>query len=206
VQIKKIPETVTLRKILRLFVEMMQVEELQIIAEIKRGNSNAYAVLVQKYQNVVFSIALKVLKNREDAEEIAQETFIKAYRSIQSFQAKSKFSTWLFRIAYNTCITAVRKKRFQTTGIEQMGEMEDAEGSYGEFPEEERVKYLEMALTRLSEDDYTLIILYYYQDQNVEEISQVTGLSESNVKVKLFRARNKLYSIMNELMKKEVFS
>lgn len=187
--------------------EMMQVEELQIMEQIRYGNANAFSELVKKYQNVVFSIALKILRNREDAEEIAQETFIKAYRSIHTFQGKSKFSTWLFRITYNTCITEVRKKRFPTSSIDQVQVNEvGEEGNFGEFQEEDRAKYLEMALKELAEDDYMLIILYYYQEQSVADISQVTGLSESNIKVKLHRARNKLYSILNDLMKKEAYS
>jgi RNA polymerase sigma factor (sigma-70 family) len=186
---------------------MMQVEELQIMEQIRYGNANAFSELVKKYQNVVFSIALKILRNREDAEEIAQETFIKAYRSIHTFQGKSKFSTWLFRITYNTCITEVRKKRFPTSSIDQVQVNEvGEEGNFGEFQEEDRAKYLEMALKELAEDDYMLIILYYYQEQSVADISQVTGLSESNIKVKLHRARNKLYSILNDLMKKEAYS
>jgi RNA polymerase sigma factor (sigma-70 family) len=186
-------------------MEMMQVEELQIVEDIKHGNTNAFSVLVEKYQNVVFSIALKVLKNREDAEEIAQETFIKAFRSIHTFRGKSKFSTWLFSITYNTCITAVRKKKFRTTNIDQFPEQAE-EFSLGELQDDDRLKYLETALKELSEDDYMLILLYYYQEQNVDEISQVTGLSVSNVKVKLFRARNRLYAIINNLMKQEVYS
>jgi len=185
----------------------MQVEEAQIIEQIRKGNTNAFSKLVTKYQDVVFSIALKVLRNREEAEEIAQEAFIKAYRSVHTFQGKSKFSTWLFTINYNTCISHVRKNKLRTTGIDQIQAIdEEEEADFGEFQQEDRVKYLEKALKQLSEDEYLLIVLYYYEDQSVEEISQVTGLSESNVKVKLFRARNKLHRIICDLMNKEEYS
>jgi RNA polymerase sigma-70 factor (ECF subfamily) len=185
----------------------MQVEELQIIERIQRGDVNAFSHLVTKYQDVVFSIALKVLRNREDAEEMAQETFIKAYRSLSSFQGKSKFSTWLFSIAYNTCITSVRKKKFPTTSIDQI-QLDDPDEEWDSFglTSEERSRMLESALKQLPEDDYTLVVLFYYEEQSVEEICRITGMSESNVKVKLFRARKKLYTIMNDLMKKEIFS
>ena len=185
----------------------MQLEELQIIERIQKGDTNAFSFLVTKYQDIVFSIALKVLRNREDAEEMAQETFIKAYRSLSSFQGKSKFSTWLFSIAYNTCITSVRKKKFTTTSIDQVqvNESEEDWDTFG-LTEEERSRLLDSALKQLPGEDYTLVILYYYQEQSMEEISRVTGMSESNVKVRLFRARKKLYSIMSDLMKKEIYS
>jgi RNA polymerase sigma factor (sigma-70 family) len=185
---------------------MMQTEELQIIERVQRGDTNAFSILVTKYQDVVFSIALKVLKNRNDAEEIAQETFIKAFRSISSFRGKSKFSTWLFSIAYNTCITSVRKKKFPTTSIDQV-QLNDEEEDWDDFDltGEERSKMLEMSLKKLPEDDYTLVILYYYEEQSIEDISRIAGLSESNVKVKLHRARKKLHLIMSDLMKKEIY-
>jgi RNA polymerase sigma-70 factor (ECF subfamily) len=183
---------------------MMQVEEHQIIKKVQQGDANAFSFLVTKYQNVVFSIALKVLKNREDAEEMAQEAFINAYRSIGSFQGKSKFSTWLFRITYNACITHVRKRKYPTADIDNLqADDEEGEESFDGLPEENRIRYLELALKQLPEDDYLIIVMYYYEDQSVEDICLVTGLSESNVKVKLFRARKKLHSIMCELIEKE---
>lgn len=178
---------------------------MQIIEQIRKGNSNAFSALVTKYQNVVYSIALKVLRNREEAEEMAQEAFIKAFRSVHTFQGKSKFSTWLFTITYNTCISHIRKNKFRTTGMDHFQAIdEEEEADFGEFQQEDRIKYLESALKQLSEDEYLLIVLYYYEDQSVEEISHVTGLSESNVKVKLFRARNRLHRIIVSLMNKEV--
>jgi RNA polymerase sigma factor (sigma-70 family) len=185
---------------------MMQMEELQIIERIQMGDTNAFSYLVTKYQDVVFSIALKVLRNREDAEEVAQETFIKAFRSISSFRGKSKFSTWLFSIAYNTCITGVRKKKFHTTSIDQV-QLNNEEEDWDDLglSAEEKSKMLEMSLKKLPEDDYTLVILYYYEEQSIEDISRIVGLSESNVKVKLHRARKKLHLIMSDLMKKEIY-
>jgi RNA polymerase sigma factor (sigma-70 family) len=185
---------------------IMQMEELQIIERIQKGDTNAFSFLVTKYQDVVFSISLKVLKNRDDAEEVAQETFIKAFRSVSSFRGKSKFSTWLFSIAYNTCITSVRKKKFPTTSIDQV-QLNDEEEDWDDFDltGEERSKMLEMSLKKLPEDDYTLVILYYYEEQSIEDISRIVGLSESNVKVKLHRARKKLHLIMSDLMKKEIY-
>lgn len=198
---------VTVTFYLRHKVAIEKMEEQRIIEMVQQGNANAFSFLVNKYQDIVFSIALKVLKNREDAEEMAQEAFIKAFRSIQSFQGKAKFSTWLYSITYNTCITHTRKKKISTTQIDNLPvSYEDMDEPFGDFPEENRAKYLEMAMKQLPEDDYTLVVLYYYEDQSIEDICQITGLSESNAKVKLFRARKKLYSIMNDLMKNEIYS
>jgi RNA polymerase sigma factor (sigma-70 family) len=183
---------------------MTKMEESGIIERVQQGDANAFSLLVTKYQDIVFSIALKVIKNRHDAEEMAQESFIKAYRSIGSFQGKSKFSTWLFRITYNTCISHIRKKKYPASDIDNLlVEDEEGEESFDGFPEENRIRYLELALKQLPGDDYLLIVMYYYEDQSVDEICMVTGLSESNVKVKLFRARKKLYAVMCELMEKE---
>lgn len=182
-------------------------EEQKIIELVQQGNTQAFSHLVEKYQDIVFSIALKVLKNRDDAQEMAQESFIKAFRSIHSFQGKAKFSTWLYSITYNTCITHTRKKKPVTTQIESIpvSEEETMDAS-DDLTGEEKSRYLEAAMKMLPEEDYTLIILYYYEDQSIEEICQITGLTESNAKVKLFRARKKLYTFMNDLMKKEIYS
>lgn len=182
-------------------------DELKIIEMVRQGNTNAFSYLVNQYQDVVFSIALKILKNRDDAEEMAQESFIKAYRSLSSFQGKAKFSTWLYSITYNTCISHARKKKVPYTQIDSLPvSYEESDDSFGDFPEENRARYLEMALKQLPEEDYTLIVLYYYEDQSIDDICQITGLTESNAKVRLFRARKKLHAAMMELMGKEIIS
>ncbi len=174
---------------------------------VQEGNTNAFSFLVNKYQDIVFSIAFKILKNREEAEEMAQEAFIKAYRSIHSFQGKAKFSTWLYSITYNTCITSTRKKKLTTTQIDNLPvSYDETDDPFDDFPEERKACYLEIALKQLPIEEYTLIVLYYYENQSIEELSQITGLTDSNAKVRLFRARKKLYAIMSELMKKEIYS
>jgi RNA polymerase sigma factor (sigma-70 family) len=175
------------------------------IGKVVSGQTNYFSFLVEKYQDIVFSIALKVLKNREDAEEMAQESFIKAYKSLHTFQGKAKFSTWLYRITYNTCISEVRKKRnyFVSTDDVQIHD-EAEEMNLDGIPEENREKYVKTSMGKLPEDEYTLVLLYYFEDQSIEEISKVTGLSASNTKVKLHRARKKLYTILNDMLKDEI--
>ncbi len=180
-------------------------DEQQIIRSVQEGNHQAFSILVDKYRDVVFSIALKVLRNREDAEEIAQETFIKAFQSIGTFKGKSKFSTWLYSITYNNCMSELRKKKMPFTSLEDLPRNEAPDVSIGDSSEEIRVECLQKALKALPAHDYTLILLYYYEDQSVEEISTVTGLSESNVKVKLFRARKRLQTVMEDLSQQELY-
>lgn len=177
------------------------------IEKVINGQPNYFSYIVEKYQDIVYSIAFKVLKNREDAEEIAQESFVKAYKSLHTFRGTAKFSTWMYRITYNTCITEVRKKkiRFTSTDDIQIGE-EAEEMNLDGIPAENREKAIKAAMEKLPEDEYTLVLLYYFEDQSIDEIGKITGLTESNVKVKLFRARKKLYVILNQMMKDDLYT
>jgi RNA polymerase sigma-70 factor (ECF subfamily) len=175
------------------------------IERVLSGQTNNFSYLVEKYKDIVFSIALKVLKNREDAEEMAQESFIKAYKSLHTFKRKSKFSTWLYRITYNNCISEVRKKKLNYVSSDDV-QIPDAqeELNLDGIPEENRAKYIKAALEKLPENEYTITLLFYFEDKSVEEIAQITKMTESNVKVKLFRARKKLYATLNEMLKDEI--
>ena len=186
---------------------MEKKDDIYYINLVKGGQSNAFSYIVEKYQDIVFSIALKVLRNRDDAEEMAQESFIKAYKSIHSFKGNAKFSTWLYRITYNTCISEIRKRKMHFSSTEEIEIRDETqEISLDGIPEENRAKAIKEAMNQLPEDEYTLILLYYFEEQSVEEISKVTGLSESNTKVKLFRARKKLYTILNDMLKDELYT
>jgi RNA polymerase sigma-70 factor (ECF subfamily) len=185
---------------------MEKKEDIYYIKKVINGETNCFSYLVEKYKGVVFSIALKVLKNRDDAEEAAQESFIKAFRSLHTYQAKAKFSTWLYRIAYNTCISETRKKKTEDLPLDGVQVRDDCEElNLDDIPEERREKYVNTALKKLPEDEYTLVLLYYYEDESIEEISRITGLTVSNVKIKLYRARKKLYVIMTEMLNGKIY-
>ncbi|MFC2102351.1 RNA polymerase sigma factor [Bacteroidota bacterium] len=169
------------------------------------GDSSAYAGLVAKHKNMVFSIVLKILQNREDAEEIAQDVFLKAYKSLGSFENKAKFSTWLYRIAYNAAITKTRKKRVEIVGIDDRiitnYTEDEIHERVGGFDADEQKMLVDKALKRLPEEDNLLITLFYKAENSIEEVSVITGLTESNVKVRLHRIRKKLYGEISEIMK-----
>jgi RNA polymerase sigma factor (sigma-70 family) len=186
---------------------MEQKDDIFYIEKVKNGQTQYFSYIVEKYQDVVFSIALKVLKNRDDAEEMAQESFIKAYKSLHTFKGKAKFSTWLYRITYNNCISEIRKRKIHFASTDDVEVRDDdSEINLDGIPEENRAKYVKAALEKLPEEEYTLVLLYYFEDQSIEEISRVTGLTDSNTKVKLHRARKKLYTILNDMLKEEIYT
>lgn len=174
------------------------------LQQIISGNVRAYAFLVEKHKEMVFSIALKILHNREDAEEIAQDAFVKAYQSLPGFKNEAKFSTWLYRIVYNSAISKVRKKKLELSPLDDStinNYSEDLNGSNLLFTDgPDQFELLQKALESLPEDENVIISLFYQNDHSIEDISTITGLTVANVKVKLHRIRKKLYNEMQKLM------
>ena len=175
------------------------------LQQIMTGNVRAYAILVEKHKEMVFSIALKILHNREDAEEIAQDVFMKAYQSLSTFERKSKFTTWLYRIAYNAAISKTRKKKVEMVAIEETVitnySTDEIGRNLNELEDNDKQQVLEQALQRLPEEDNLLITLFYKNENSVADICSITGLSESNVKVRLHRIRKRLYEEMSGMLK-----
>jgi RNA polymerase sigma factor (sigma-70 family) len=189
---------------------MNKAEDLYYIEAVRKGNVQAFSVLVEKYQKLVYTLALKLLKKPEEAEEMAQDTFIKAFQKLDSYEGKSKFSTWLYSITYNACISELRKRRIEfksldDTRISDQDEMK-MHDYYREVRKEDQEKYLNLALEKLPEDDQVLVTLYYYENQSMDEISTITGLTVSNIKVKIHRARKKMYEILHEMLHEEIYS
>ena len=198
---------VTTSLILRQTIAMEQKNDSWYVERVLKGDTQYFSYFVEKYKDIVFSIAMKVLRNREDAEEMAQESFIKAFKSLHTFKGEAKFSTWLYRITYNNCISEVRKKKVKFVSADDVQiPDEPGEMNLDGIPAENRAKYVKAALEKLPEDEYMLILLYYFDDKSVEEIGEITKMTESNVKVKLFRARKKLYAILNDMLKEEIYT
>lgn len=184
---------------------MKHLEDNHYIGRVLGGDSSAFSALVNRHKTMAFSIALKILQNREDAEEVAQDSFLKAFESLGSFEKKSKFSTWLYRIVYNTAITKARKKRIEFVGIDDRlitnYSEDEVQERVGGFDADEQKMIIDRALKRLPEEDNLLITLFYKAEHSIEEISAITSLTESNVKVRLHRIRKKLYGEISEMMK-----
>jgi len=189
---------------------MNKTDDIYYIEAVRKGNVQAFSVLVEKYQKLVYTLALKLLKKPEEAEEMAQDTFVKAFQKLDSYEGKSKFSTWLYSITYNACISELRKRRIEFKSLDdrQISDQDEQKmhDYYRESKKEDQEKYLNLALERLPEDDQVLVTLYYYENQSMDEISQITGLTVSNIKVKIHRARKKMYELLHEMLKEEVYS
>jgi RNA polymerase sigma-70 factor (ECF subfamily) len=177
------------------------------IEKVLNNEINAYAALVDKHKDMVFTVALRIVRNREDAEEIAQDVFIKAFQALASFKKESKFSTWLYRIVYNTAISKTRKKNIETTDlnydlVENYSE-DDINENLNRLDNNEQKKIINTVIKKLNPEDYMLVTLYYFEEKSTEEISEIVHLSQSNVKVKLFRIRKKLYEEIQRILKSQ---
>ena len=186
-----------------------KLSDIELIEQTLVGNQFAYADLVKRHQRFVFTLALRFSKNREDAEEIAQDCFIKAYRSLPAFQKQSKFSTWLYTIVYTTSMTFLRKKRVDTDSIDDENtyiQLENhSSGQKNNMAENKsRSYYLQQAISQLLPDDAAIITLFYMGEQSLEEIGQTLGIEANTVKVKLFRARQRLKEKLENNLKNEV--
>ena len=184
--------------------------DLALINAVLAGNTAQYEVLVKRHQRFVFTLALRFAKNREDAEEVAQDCFVKAYRALGTFKQTSKFTTWLYTIVYTTAMTFLRKKRLDTQSINDdenvlqianSGTDFDA-GSYTE--KKSSYVYLNQAIDMLLPDDAAIITLFYKGEQSLEEIGTALNMEANTVKVKLHRARTRLKEKLQFLLKDEV--
>jgi len=181
----------------------------EIISRILKGEQSAFTILVEKYQNYVFTLVLRFTENREDAEEIAQDVFVKAYRSLADFRGDSKFSTWLFTITRTTCLSFLRKKKLDTQSLdnERTGlQVENRESGFNANLVEQKSRHtmLSRAISMLSVDDAQVLNLFYKAEQTLEEIGKIMRLDPNTVKVKLHRARQRLKEKMEKYFAHEV--
>ncbi len=175
-----------------------------VIEKIKNGDYQACRYIVDKYKSYVFQIALRIVKIREDAEEVAQDSFVKAFRAIGNFKYESKFSTWLYRITFNNAVSRTRRKQIFKDEINEevieSGHLVSLASGMENLKQADREKILYEAMQDLSDEEKVLISLYYFEDNSMAEVAGVTGLDENLVKVKVHRTRKKLYKNLTDLM------
>jgi len=180
---------------------MVELNDKYYVDKVLSGDKAAYSYIVNRYSEMVYSIAYKFLKNEVNAEDLAQEVFISAYQSLAGFKGNSKFSTWLYRITYNKTISKLRKTTHEVSTDNEKN-LENWGGSElqvsGLNDEDEKVKILEKVIHHLSNDEQMLILLHYFENQSIEEISSITRITVSNVKVKLFRIRKKMKEMIDK--------
>jgi len=181
----------------------------EIISKVLSGDHQAYAGLVNRYQNYVFTLTLRMVKNREDAEEVAQDVFIKAYKYLADFRGASKFTTWLYTIVNNTCISFLRKKKLDVHSLDNENVFAAADnidsGMRANMVEQKsKLAMVNDAIGLLSSDDAQIITLFYKAEQSLEETAQVLGIEVNTAKVRLFRARTRLKEKMESHFAEEV--
>lgn len=180
----------------------MKHDDIHIIKEVLGGKSEQFEHILNRYSGQVFNLITHIVPCKEDAEELTQDVFIKVFRLLSSFKEESSFSTWIYRIATNTALSAARKRKHDTLHLD--------DAVYPNIPDdiidealdndsEEQLLRLSDAIEMLNADERALITLYYMNEKPVAEVASVLGLTASNVKIKLHRIRKKLYLILNDL-------
>jgi len=182
--------------------------ELLYIKQIIEGDASRFAYFVNTYKDMAYTIAFRIVNNREDAEEVVQDAFVKAYTSLHSFRQESKFSTWFYKIVVNMALTKTRKKKLwlDEGTMENLAEMPDTgmEDAYKKLVKAEQEKIIQQALGEMCMEDRLLLTLYYLQEQTLDEIAEITGIPKENAKVKIHRARKKMYLIVDKRLVPEL--
>ncbi len=185
---------------------MHEQDDIILIKEVIKGNTQMYSILVDRYQKQVFNFVINILKHREEAEETVQDTFMKAFKSLNGFRNEARFSSWLLSIAYNTSMTRLRKKSVVTVNMDathRFSEREAPNNINRQIAATDANKVLSMAMTSLSEDEQAIVTLFYYNEQSIKEICDISGMTASNVKIVLHRSRKKMFQTLDKLGIKE---
>ena len=169
-------------------------------------SAQAYEKLIGKYQNRVFTLCYRIIKHREEAEEVAQDVFVKGFRELGKLNDHKKFPNWLMKIAYSKAIDRTRRKSIPIAEIGSIREdlLKEEVTPLEETIMEDRKQIIQAAIHRLEKTEAALINLYYLEDLAVRQIAEMLGMTSSNVKVKLYRARKNLRSIIRSMTKSDL--
>ena len=180
---------------------MENLTEQDLIQSILDGNTQSFSVLLKRYQRPIHALIRQIVSNKEDAEELTQDVFIKAFRKLDSFKGGSSLSTWLYRIAWNTAISETRKKRLIYPEFDENQFANLADETVDEVLEKEndetQLQRLEQAIDRLNPEEKALITLYYTENKPMAEVAMILNISAENAKVKLHRTRKKIVLLLN---------
>ncbi len=180
-------------------------EENKLIDRILAGDERCYAELVDQYKSYAYTIALKVVLNKGDAEEVAQDAFIKAFHYLKSFNRQARFSTWLYRIVFNTAISQKRKNRVAMESLEYQQVVHPDRADANAERDDKHV-FLARALTRLNDADQLAIQLFYIKEFSLEEVADMMGQSANTIKVRIHRARQRLGEELKSMLKSEALT
>lgn len=184
-------------------------KDINILNRIRMGDKSAYKELINRHKDYAFTVAYRILNNREDAEEVAQDAFMQVFGALSSFNADSKFTTWFYRIVFNAALMQKRKNKVELVDIQNSSDaflVKHSSDSAEDLQKNERKMAIQKALRNLSADDTTMITLFYLKELSLEEIAEITKISAETAKVKIHRARKRLSEEMKKLLKDEVKS
>lgn len=181
--------------------------EHNLLVRASQGDHSAHRFIIDFYKDYVYNLALKITRNAEDAEEVAQDSFLKAFRGLANFKKEAKFSTWLYSITYHTAVSKIRKKKLPQTSLDAVEHpdkwLSNFDSAVDQLHTNQQKEYLALAMGTLKPDERGLLTLYYLQEKNIEEVATIVKIKPNNVKVKIHRARKKLYDQLNKILKKE---
>jgi RNA polymerase sigma-70 factor (ECF subfamily) len=184
-------------------------KDINLLNGIRSGDKSAFKELINRHKDYAFTVAYRILNNREDAEEVAQDAFMQAFGALKSFNAESIFTTWFYRIVFNAALMQQRKNKVVSIDIETSSEaflVSHSSDSAEDLQKNERKKAIQKALQSLSADDTAMITLFYLKELSLEEIAEITKISAETAKVKIHRARKRLAEEMKKMLNEEVQS
>ncbi len=187
---------------------MSRLTDQEILKKVRAGDTASFSVLVDRYKSLVFTVAMRMIKQREDAEEVAQDVFLSAYNALESFRGESKVSTWLYRIAYHKSLDRLKKKKrrviMESTDIAERYDIGAMDRQMNSLEQNERKTCVKEAIDELAGDDAILITLFYLEELSLKEIENITGFSANTIKVRLFRTRKRLLGILKRRLEPDI--
>ncbi len=181
--------------------------ELKYIKQVLDGDVSKFSYIIDTYKHMAYSIAFRILNNKEDAEEAVQDSFLKAYKALSTFKADSKFSTWLYKIVVNHSISKLKGKApaGKFIPIDEISDMvaEQTDAAYKNLVKDDQRKFINLAMDELEMEDRLLLTLYYLDENSIAEVAEIVSISADNIKMKIHRARKKMFFVLNRMLKDE---
>lgn len=174
------------------------------IESLVNNDRMAYTELIEKYKNMVYTLCFNMLKDKHMADDVAQESFVKVFKSIKNFKHDAKLSTWIYRITYRTCIDHLRKNKVAMSNIDDHYNIQDGSNHGQALEKKDLYQWLKQMIMELPQEEANVLQLFYHQQKSLKEVVAITGLTETNVKTKLFRSRKFLRQRAETFFKHEI--
>jgi RNA polymerase sigma-70 factor (ECF subfamily) len=178
----------------------MQSDEQRLIARILDGHAEDFGYFLERYGEEVFAIVSRLVPQQEDAEELVQDAFVRAFNRLETFGARSSFSTWICRIAYTTAVSWLRKQRIKYLSIDDQPQLSNTEVDEA-LDDESHIDELRRAIAQLKPDEQTLLQLYYFDNRPLADIAYILDVEAGAIATRLHRIRRKLYLLMNQMLR-----